>query len=144
MAKKDFRDVGAVQMGDLFISPSRLFGEGVLVLDTGEGKKGVQIVDIPGFGRDKRTGPVRVLKGEEKELVRRGGSPAGATKAPAPTTPSTPTTAPDTAIKAVPKLKYSPDFGEMMRGTFPESFKDGGLVRGGGKAVKGRGRGKMV
>lgn len=146
MAKKktDFRDVGAVRMGDIIISPSRLFKEGTLIVDTGNKRSQVAVFDIPGFGSDTRTGPVRVLKGEEKAAVLAGAKPGATSNASSGTTPTTPTAPVVPPIKSVPSLKYSSKWDELMRGNFPSSFKAGGLVRGAGKATKGRGRGRMT
>lgn len=56
-------------------------------------------------------------------------------------TSSSTTTAPKPSAAL---LKKKGSWAETMRENFPESFKHGGLVRGAGRAVKGRGRGKMV
>jgi hypothetical protein len=56
-------------------------------------------------------------------------------------TSSSTTTAP-TPSSAL--LKKRGSWAETMRENFPTSFKHGGLVRGAGRAKKGRGRGKMV
>jgi hypothetical protein len=146
MAKKkgDFREVGAVKLGDVIISPSRLFKEGTLIVDMGNKPGSVAVFDIPGFGSDTRTGPVRTLRGEEKAAVLAGAKPGATSNASSGTTPATPTAPVPSPIKPVPSLKYSSKWDELMRSNFPSSFKEGGLVRGAGKATKGRGRGKMV
>jgi hypothetical protein len=41
-------------------------------------------------------------------------------------------------------LKKKGSWSETMRENFPSSFKHGGLVRGAGKAMRGRGRGRNV
>lgn len=98
-----------------------------------------------GTHRDGRTG---VIFG--KKFIPT--SNATTTTAGTPNTPKPPaspgTTAPTAptanTAPAIKRVKPSSNFAQMMRETFPESFKGGGLVRGAGKATKGRGRGKMV
>ena len=64
-----------------------------------------------------------------------------------PTSNATSNTSSSTTTAPTPSaalLKKRGTWAETMRENFPESFKHGGLVRGAGRAVKGRGRGKMV
>lgn len=64
-----------------------------------------------------------------------------------PTSNATSNTSSSTTTAPTPSaalLKKRGSWAETMRENFPESFKHGGLVRGAGKAVRGRGRGKMV
>lgn len=64
-----------------------------------------------------------------------------------PTSNATSNTSSSTTTAPTPSaalLKKRGTWAETMRENFPESFKHGGLVRGAGKATKGRGRGKMV
>lgn len=72
---------------------------------------------------------------------------SNATTTTTPTSNATSNTSSSTTTAPKPSaalLKKKGSWAETMRENFPESFKHGGLVRGAGRAVKGRGRGKMV
>jgi hypothetical protein len=98
-----------------------------------------------GTNRDGRTG---VMIGGKfiptSNAVSTTTSTSGASKPNTSTGTSAPTAPTANTAPAIRRVVPSGNFAQMMRETFPESFKDGGLVRGAGKATKGRGRGKMV
>lgn len=74
-------------------------------------------------------------------------SNAATTTTTAPTSNATSNTSSSTTTAPTPSaalLKKRGTWAETMRENFPGSFKSGGLVRGAGRATKGRGRGKMV
>jgi hypothetical protein len=102
-------------------------------------------VDIGGFfaygtHRDGRKG---VLIGNKFLPT----SNATTTTTTTPTSNATSNTSSSTTTAPTPSaalLKNRGSWAETMRENFPTSFKRGGLVRGAGKATKGRGRGKMI
>lgn len=124
-----------------------IYGIGQSFFKTQDPGKFVSIGGMLTYGthRDGRTG---VLLGRKFIPTSNAATTtAGTPSTPKPTTP-TGTTAPTTpaanTAPAIRRVVPSGNFAQMMRETFPESFKGGGLVRGAGKATKGRGRGKMV
>lgn len=96
---------GVTLSPDVGFSPSKLFDEGLLVLNVNGKQHVIQTPFGGGEGED-----LRVLQGQEAANALYGGG---------------------NDVRSMVQ--------EAMR-----TAKDGGLVRGGGKATKGRGRGKMV